>query len=91
MGLTPVAVLIFFALLIGISAIYNAYLLRGGRLAWSQVFIVFGMLSLVFSQVWVFFLPNWEIIPNFTMTDILFLLGFVFLLLASTKLRLSLR
>lgn len=91
MNLTPVVVLILFSLLIAISAIYNAYLLRGGRLAWSQVFIVFGMLSLVFSQVWVFFLPNWQVVPSFTVTDILFLLGFVFLLFASIKLRLSLR
>lgn len=90
MNLTPVVVLVFFSLLIAISAIYNAYLLRGGRLAWSQLFIVFGMLSLVFSQVWIFFLPNWQVVPSFTVTDILFLLGFIFLLFASVKLRLSL-
>jgi drug/metabolite transporter (DMT)-like permease len=90
MVLSATVVIVLISLIIALTAIYNAYLLRGGNLAWSQVFIVFGMLFLVFSQVWEFFLSNSQLIPGFTVTDILFILGFVFLLLASVKLRLSL-
>ena len=38
-------------LLIVASTTYNSYLLRGGKLAMSQILMVLGMLCLIFSQV----------------------------------------
>ena len=79
------------ALLISISATYNAYLLRGGKLAWSQILIALGMISFMLSIVFEIFLLDSRLVQNTTITDVLFVLGFVFLLLASLKLRSSLR
>lgn len=79
------------ALLICLSATYNAILLRGGRLAWSQVLIVLAMISLMLSLVLVRFLGGQPLIQNATLSDILFVLGFVLLLAASLKLHSSLR
>ena len=78
-------------LLISISATYNAYLLRGGKLAWSQVLIALGMISFMLSIVFEIFLPDSRFVQNTIITDVLFVLGFVFLLLASLKLRSALR
>ena len=75
------------ALLIAVSATYNAYLLRGGKMAWSEILIVLGMVSLIFSLVLGRFLADWLIFQNLTLTDGLFVLGFLFLLAATFKLR----
>ncbi len=80
----------FLALLIAISAIYNAYLLKGGKLAWSEIYIVLGMVSLIFSLILPRFLPDFKVL-NFSVNDLLFVLGFVFLLFATFKLRSSLK
>lgn len=79
------------ALLISISATYNAYLLRGGKLAWSQILIVLGMISFMLSLVFEIVLPESKLVQNTTITDVLFVVGFVFLLLASLRLHSSLR
>jgi len=86
-GLTVPTVVAFLALLIAISATYNAYILRGGKLAWSQVLIVLGMISLVFSQILGLIVEDVKIYGAVTLTNTLFILGFVLLLSASLKLR----
>lgn len=91
MGLTVSTVVAFIALLIAVSATYNAYLLRGGKLAWSQVLIVLGMLCLIFSLIINQFMPNITIISGLTAANLLFIVGFVLLLSASLKLRHSIR
>lgn len=75
------------ALLIAISATYNAYLLRGGKLAWSQVLMVLGMVSLIFSMILSQIMDGVVVVGEITFANIFFILGFVFLLLASLKLR----
>ena len=87
MELTVVTIVAFLALLIAVSATYNAYLLRGGKLAWSQVLIVLGMISLIFSLILSLVLPDVGIVGELTLTSLLFILGFVFLLASSLKLR----
>jgi len=85
---TAVAVIV---LLISISAIYNAFLLRGGRLAWVQILIVLGMVSFLLFLVFEKFLPDLKFVGNLTFTDVFFVLGFALLLIASLKLHLSLK
>jgi len=91
MDISTSTITAFITLLISISATYNAYLLRGGKLAWSQVLIALGMISFMLSLVFEKFLPDFRLIQNTTITDVFFVLGFVFLLLALLKLRSALR
>jgi hypothetical protein len=86
-GLTVSTVVAFIALLIAVSATYNAYMLRGGRLAWSQVLMVMGMIVLIFSLVLGQVMPDIVLFGDLTLTNLLFVLGFVLLLSASLKLR----
>lgn len=79
------------ALLISISATYNAFLLRGGKLAWSQVLIVLGMVSLILSLVFTRFAPDLRFITGASVSDLFYVLGFVFLLVASLKLHIALK
>jgi len=84
------------ALLVSVSATYNAYMLRGGRLAWSQVLTALGtislMLSLVIPQstaIWPFVSQNNILGANFP--EWFYIIGFLFLLSGSLKLRSSLK
>jgi len=79
------------ALLISLSATYNAYMLRGGKLAWSEILIVLGMISFMFSLIVTIYLPTLRFLSSTRIADFLFILGFIFLLAASLKLRSSLR
>lgn len=90
MGLTVSTIAAVIALLISISATYNAYLLRGGKLALSEILIALGMIILMLALVIGLFLPNPRLFDRITITDTLFVLGFVLLLGASLKLRSSL-
>lgn len=82
------------ALLFSISATFNAYVLRGGKLAWSQVLTALGAVALMFSLV----LPQSFLIVYLTNvnflgagpSDILYILGFLLLLVGSLRLRSSL-
>lgn len=80
-------VVAFIALLIAVSATYNAYILRGGKLAWSQVLIVLGMIALIFSMILSLVTFDVVVVGDITFTNLFFILGFVLLLLASLKLR----
>jgi len=91
MDISTSTVTAIIALLISISATYNAYLLRGGKLAWSQILIVLGMISFMLSLVFEIFLPDFRLVQNTAITDVLLVMGFIFLLVASLKLRSSLR
>ena len=77
------------ALLISASATYNAYMLRGGKLALSQVLMALGMISLMFSLILIRFLPGTLLFGEVTVSDGLFVLGFLFLFIASIRLRTS--
>ena len=79
------------ALLIAMSALYNAYLLHGGKLAWSEMLIAIGMFFLAISLTLDLFLPNPEILPNVRLADISSIVGLVSLLVASLKLRSSIK
>ncbi|MBI2326938.1 hypothetical protein HYU92_01320 [Candidatus Curtissbacteria bacterium] len=96
MELTISNVAALIALLVSISATYNAYVLRGGRLAWSQVLTALGTVCLMFSLV----LPQSAILVkltaqlgNFstTLSGLLYILGFLLLFSGSLKLRASLK
>lgn len=91
MDLTIPKVAAVIALLISLSATYNAYMLRGGKLAWSEIMIVLGMISFMFSLIVTVYLPTLRFLSSTRLADLLFILGFVFLLVASLKLRSSLR
>jgi len=79
------------ALLICASAIYNAYRLRGGKLAWSEILIALGMLSFTLSLILDLFLPDPRLIGGVKLTDFFFIFGFILLFTASLKLRFSLK
>lgn len=83
--------LVIIALLISVSAIYNSYLLRGGKLAFSEVFIALGMVVFIISFVVRLSLPDLVLILGISASDALFVLGFVLLLVASLKLRSSIK
>ena len=89
--LTVTLVVIFLALLVSLSATYNAYLLRGGKLALSEVLIALGMVSLVVSLVAELSLPQAGFVLGMSAADPFLILGFVLLLVASLKLRSSIR
>lgn len=84
------------ALLVSVSSTYNAYMLRGGRLAWSQILTALGticlMLSLVIPQstaVWPFIVDNSLLGAN--LPEALYISGFLLLFGGSLKLRSSLK
>lgn len=79
------------ALLIALSAIYNAYLLRGGKLAISEVLIAIAMVVLMLSQLLGPFIPDLSLVGDVTVGSLFFIGGFVILLAASFKLRASIK
>ena len=87
MGLTPAMVAAIVALLVSLSATYNAYVLRGGRLAWSQVLTALATVCLMLSIV----LPLTGISLPTRSAEILSILGFLLLFAGSLKLRNSLK
>lgn len=88
----PVPVVVsLVALLVAISATYNAYLLKGGKLAISQIFVVLGMIVLIFSQLVDWFAPEFQLVSFVQFTDLLFIAGLAILLLSSLRLRSSLK
>lgn len=88
MLLSPAMVAALVALLVSLSATYNAYMLRGGKLAWSQVLTALATVFLMFSIV----LPQTNItILSASSSDILYIAGFLLLFAASLKLRYSLK
>ncbi len=92
MGLTISTAVTLIAALVAISATYNAYLLRGGKLSSSQVLIVFAMVSFIFFEILSLnFLPNPTFIGNSNLSDYLFILGFIFLFAASSKMLTALK
>ncbi|MBI2598916.1 hypothetical protein HYW40_01745 [Candidatus Curtissbacteria bacterium] len=80
-------VVFIIAVLISASATYNAYMLRGGKLAGSQILMVLGMVSFMLSVGLTRFYPDMAIYKDVTVPDALFVLGFLLLFAASLKLR----
>lgn len=91
MDLTISTISALISLLISASATYNAYLLRGGKLAWSEALIALGMVSFTVSLAVGAFMSGSALVKVYRVTDILFILGFVFLFAASLKLRFALK
>lgn len=87
--LTSSNIIFVIAVLISMSAVYNAYILRGGKIAGSQILMALGMVSFMLSVVLSRFVPDMEIYKNISVSDSLFILGFVFLFVASIRLRAS--
>ncbi len=75
------------AIFITVSATYNAYILRGGKMAMSQVLMALGMISLVLSLVFTRFIPTITLIGRLTVADLFYIVGLVLLLSASIALR----
>ena len=90
MQITASTIAAIIALLISASATYNAYILRGGKLAWTEVLIALGMILLMISLVLTIYLPDLRFMQSAKVSDALFILGFLTLLVASLKLRSSL-
>ena len=90
MDLSVDNIVVAIAFLTSISATFNAVLLRGGRLAWSQVFIVLAMISFMLSVILERYLTE-PVVQNFSLGGIFFVFGFGLLLLASLKLHSSLK
>mgnify|MGYP001602716928 CR=1 FL=1 len=88
-NLSTVAAIV--ALFVSVSATYNAYILRGGKLAWSQVLVAFGTVCLMFSVVLdksgYFKFVTMENTLLAKSSDILAISGFIFLFLGRWKLR----
>lgn len=89
--LSSSSIIFAIAILVSVSAIYNAYILRGGKLAGSQILMALGMVSFMLSVVLARFVPDVEIYKNISVSDALFIFGFVFLFVASLRLRASFR
>ena len=90
MGITTISAII--ALGVSVSATYNAYVLRGGRLAWSQVLTALAtvslMISLVLGQIGELAAVQ---IVGVELGDVFAILGFLLLFAGSLKLRFSLK
>ncbi len=89
LGFSVSTLVFIIALLISASATYNAYMLRGGKLAGSQVLMALGMISFMLSVAMTRFLPNLVIYKSISLSDSLFVLGFILLFIASLRLRAS--
>lgn len=87
--LSSSTIIFVIAVLVSVSATYNAYILRGGKLAVSQILMALGMVSFMLSVVLSRFVPDMEIYRNISVSDALFILGFVLLFAASLRLRAS--
>ena len=81
--------LVILGLLICASATYNAYLLRGGKMALSEVSIALGMVSFVIAFVIRLAYPHLAVRAGVLVSDVVFILGFVLFLAASLQLRSS--
>lgn len=91
MSFTITSIIVLLALLVCVSATYNAYLLRGGRMALSQVLMALGMVVLMFSLALDNFGIDYSIVADLQASDLLFMGGFLLLLLGSLRVRSSLK
>lgn len=82
-------IIFLIAVLVSVSAVYNAYILRGGKLAMSQILTALGMVSFMLAIVLSRFVPDTEIYRNISVSDSLFIIGFLLLFVASLRLRAS--
>ncbi|MEX2027890.1 MAG: hypothetical protein WD988_00125 [Candidatus Curtissbacteria bacterium] len=89
--LSSSTIIFIFTILVSASAVYNAYILRGGKLAGSQIFMALGMVSFMLSVVLTNFVGDVEIYDNVLVSDVLFIVGFALLFAASLRLRSSFR
>lgn len=87
--LSSSSIIFIFTVLVSASAVYNAYILRGGKLAGSQILMALAMVSFMFSVVLTNFVGDIEIYTNVTLSDALFIAGFALLFIASLRLRSS--
>lgn len=91
MGFTITSIIVILALLVCVSAVYNAYLLRGGKMALSQVYMALGMVVLVFSLVLNAMDLDYPVFSDLKASNLLFMGGFLLLLLGSLRVRSSLK
>ncbi len=91
MDLTTTTIASILALLVCGSATYNAYILRGGKMAMSQVMMALGMVSLIFSLIIDRMGVNFNLVEILKTSDLFFMAGFLLLLLASIRLRSALK
>lgn len=91
MDFTTTTIATVLALLVCASATYNAHILRGGKMALSQVLTALGMVSLVFSLLVARVGVNFDVSDTLTASDLFFMAGFLLLFLASIRLRSSLK
>ena len=91
MSFTISTIIVILALLVCVSATYNASLLRGGKLALSQVYMALGMVVLMFSLALDNLGIDYGIFDDLQASDLLFMGGFLLLLLGSLRVRSSLK
>jgi hypothetical protein len=91
MGFTITSIIVILALLVCLTATYNAYLLRGGKMALSQVYVALGMVVLVFSLALANMGLDYAIFSDLKASELLFMGGFLLLLLGSLRVRSSLK
>lgn len=91
MSLTTTTVATIIALLVCVLTTYNAYRLRGGKMALSQVLTVLGMVGLTFSLIVNRLGADFQLVETIKASDMLFMAGFLFMLLASLRMMSSLK
>lgn len=91
MSITTTTIAALIAILVCALATYNAYRLRGGKMALSQVLIALGMITLTFSLIVARLGADFELVDTIKTSDLLFMVGFLFVLLASLRMMASLK
>ena len=91
MVLTTTTVASVIAILVCALATYNAYRLRGGKMALSQVLIAFGMITLTFSLIVDRLGADFRLVETLRVSDMLFMAGFMLMLLASLRMMAALK
>ena len=79
------------ALLVSCSATYNAYLLRGGKLAWVQVLTALATVCLMFSVIFEHFSLFQAKVLGWNSSELLLIAGLLFLFMASLRTHSSLK
>lgn len=91
MSITTTTVATLIAILVCALATYNAYRMRGGKMALSQILIALGMVSLTFSLIVNRLGADFQLVETIRASDMLFMAGFLFVLLASLRMMASLK
>ncbi|MBI3342152.1 hypothetical protein HY024_03435 [Candidatus Curtissbacteria bacterium] len=91
MSLTTTTVASLVAILVCVLATYNAYRLRGGKMALGQILMALGMIALLFSLLVDRLGADFQLVETLKASDLFYVAGFLLMLLSSLRMMAALK